>query len=103
MHSLVKYKMDARILDNTVIPPTPLLESLSQSRAQETESPGGLLRRRDRGRERQKGCQGLEQSGTVMFKRWWAALQPLPLGPNPELSCPDQSMRFSENLPLVQP
>lgn len=39
MHSLVKYKMDAHILDNTVIPPTPLLESLSQSRAQETESP----------------------------------------------------------------
>lgn len=39
MHSLVNYKMDARILYNKVIPPTPLLGSLSQSRSQEAESP----------------------------------------------------------------
>lgn len=38
MYSLVQYKMDARILDNTVIPPTPLLGSLPQSRPQEAVS-----------------------------------------------------------------
>lgn len=92
VYSLGKCKMDAHILQNTVIPPTPSQEVFHRVVHEKQNGPPvspsplsstleDLLRRRGREHERRKRCQGLEQSGMAVSKRCWEVLQPLLLGP----------------------